>query len=939
MAPAVPFALLGVIQLLAVAGWLSLGAAALFPGLWRRGSAPFIAGVVLLAGCDTATVLRFGVASSAVLGELRVAGLLLMALGMADGALQPRRLRRAPAVSGAGEAAVVVPLGAPFAAAAAGAAAGGLAAVAALLAGRSTRQERDRVVSYLLAAAAAAAGAASACSRPAGSDSAWAVAVLGLHAAAALAAFAVCARLAARSVLAKVVLAILAGVVVTAAGAVGVVGTSVGNAVLSDQVQATSAAAHAQQQALAALSDQVELRAQFVVACLRNGVNCRSLLNAFSDAPGPYFAAELCASGQAATGCQPGRPALIAPAANALPAAALDTLSAELPLLQALRAGGECAGAVLPLGTSPPSLAVVGVVPANLTTAGCGQPTLHPSTFAGVYGVRYTDQTARSLATGGYDVSFLADGTVLASSLPSNERAAVLRVAGRLGQHALPAGGTTVVSEGYLPTVSFQPILDAYDGVQVAELAVSAPSNRVVGPERSVLTRLFLTTLGALVLAGLLALLLGRRVVEPVRRLTNAVLSVRRGELEVVTGAAGRDEVGALSRSFDAMTGALRSMTGRLRESAEAEAELRRRLQTVVDSVAEGLLTTDSSGVITVANPACAALTGEPSESLVGRPLDQVLQLADSSGKALRVAQGMFDCWLRRSDGSSLPIQLAVAPLGDDPGSGTVLLLRDTSRDREVERMKTEFLANVSHELRTPLTPIRGYAELLARRGSSLPDADTYLRTIHESSLRMQRVVDLLVDVAALEAGRVRPEPVATGVGAFIDECLQRWRVRWPDRVGDFRRRVSSGLPDVQIDQHWVGRALDELADNAVKYTAAGTPITLLAVRGGAGLVRISVRDAGPGIPAEQVPVLLGDFSQADASETRRVGGLGLGLSFVRRLAESLGTRLVVASEPGRGSEFSLEFLAVPQAEQRSARRRRRPSAVAFDPAAERRRV
>lgn len=912
MAPAVPFALLGVVQLLAVAGWLALGGAALFPGLWRKSSGLFVIGVAALAAGDTATVLRFGEASSPLLADSRVIGLLFMGAGMAGGALQPRRLKRISvnAATG-GVAGVVVPLGAPLAAGTIGAIAGGLAAASAVFVGRrSSPQERDRGVSYLLALCAASAGAASACGPPAASNSAWAVTVLSLHALGAVSAFAVCARLASRSVLAKVVLAIISGVVLMAAGAVGVVGTSVGKAVLSDQVRATSAAAHAQQQALGQLSDQVELRAQFVVACLHSGVNCKALLNAFSDAPGPYFAAEICTSAQPTTGCLAGRPALVAPQATALPAAALGTLSAEPPLRQALLVGGECASAVLPLGSSPPSLAVVGVVPGTLTTAGCAQPTVRASAIAGIYGVRYTDQTARSLATGGYDVTFLSGGEVLASSLPAGRRGPLLAVASQLGQHSLPAGGITVVSQGKLPTVSFQPIVDSYDDVQVAELAVSAPATRIVGPERAVLTRLFLATLLVLVLVALFALLLGRRVVEPIRRLTQAVLRVRRGELEAVAGAAGRDEVAALSRSFDAMTEALRAMTGRLRDAAEAEAELRRRLQTVVDSVAEGLVTTDDKGRITVANPACAVLTGEPAESLVGRPLADALQLEDDAGGSLSLDGGQAavrDGWLRRVDGTLLPVQLAVAPLGEGPDLGTVLLLRDTSRDREVERMKTEFLANLSHELRTPLTPIRGYAELLVRRGPRLPQAADYVRTIHEASLRMQRVVDLLVDVAALEAGRVRPQPVTIDIRVFVEECLQRWRERWPERVGDLRRRVSSGLPKVQIDPHWIGRALDELADNATKYTPVGAPITLSAMPSPGGGVRISLRDGGPGIPSDQVPHLLGDFSQADASETRRVGGLGLGLSFVRRLAESLGTRLIVESELGRGSEFSLD--------------------------------
>src|SRR5205823_6554574 len=158
-----------------------------------------------------------------------------------------------------------------------------------------------------------------------------------------------------------------------------------------------------------------------------------------------------------------------------------------------------------------------------------------------------------------------------------------------------------------------------------------------------------------------------------------------------------------------------------------------------------------------------------------------------------------------------------------DGGRGAVIVLRDMRREREIERLKTEFLSNVSHELRTPLTPIRGYAEILKRR----PDLKrhqiaAYVDTILDSSVRMARVVDLLVDVAALEAGRVSAAPRPVKIGAYIDERLDLWRSRVPQRATDLKRRVATGLPAVAIDPVWVGKALDEIIDNALKYSPPG---------------------------------------------------------------------------------------------------------------------
>jgi two-component system phosphate regulon sensor histidine kinase PhoR len=265
---------------------------------------------------------------------------------------------------------------------------------------------------------------------------------------------------------------------------------------------------------------------------------------------------------------------------------------------------------------------------------------------------------------------------------------------------------------------------------------------------------------------------------------------------------------------------------------------------------------------------------------------------------------------VRRPDGVTVPVRVVLTPLAG--ADGRVLVLRDTTREREVERMKTEFLSNVSHELRTPLTPIRGYAEILVGKPELGPDrVRTFATTIRDESIKMNRVVDLLVDVAAIEAGRVHVSPRPVAVRELLDARRDAWQQRAPDRAKDLRRRVATRLPKVSVDPTWLGKALDELVDNAVKYTPVGTPITLVGALAPDGRhVRVSVRDSGPGIPEADQSRLFTSFEQVDGSATRRVGGLGLGLSFVRRLADDAGFPLEMSSGPG-GSEFSLDLPVV----------------------------
>jgi PAS domain S-box-containing protein len=382
-----------------------------------------------------------------------------------------------------------------------------------------------------------------------------------------------------------------------------------------------------------------------------------------------------------------------------------------------------------------------------------------------------------------------------------------------------------------------------------------------------------------------------------------------------------------LSRAFDAMTASVSRLTSDLRAAADQEAVLRHRLETVLDSMSDGLIATDSDGHITSINPAACSLTGVQADEAVGERLTDVLDIRDADGHQLVEANGrraQADGQLHKQSGGLVPVQMAVAPL--EGSSGLVVVVRDQSREADLERMKTEFLSNVSHELRTPLTPIRGYAELL-RRKPDLSRRETvgYVDTILDSTSRMSRVVDLLVDVAAIEAGRVRPHVRPVALDSYLTERLERWRKRFPERADDLRRRVARGLPQVMIDADWVGKALDELVDNAVKYAPPGKVITIGAAAGARGHVQLSVRDNGPGIDAAAMPELFSDFVQVDGSATRSIGGLGLGLAFVRRISEEFGIGLAVQSHPGHGAEFTLD---VPAAKQSDVGRRRPSHAV-----------
>jgi signal transduction histidine kinase len=224
----------------------------------------------------------------------------------------------------------------------------------------------------------------------------------------------------------------------------------------------------------------------------------------------------------------------------------------------------------------------------------------------------------------------------------------------------------------------------------------------------------------------------------------------------------------------------------------------------------------------------------------------------------------------------------------------------------EAERVKADFLASVSHELRTPLTPIRGYTEILRRGRVPARDASGYLDEIGLAAQRLERVVALLLDVASIEAGRFRIDVDDVDASDLLNEAEARWRGR--ARRDQIRVNVAASLPKVAADPDAIARVLDELLDNAMKFAPSGR-VELSAQAADAG-VEISVRDEGPGIAGERVEALREAFRQADTGDTRRFGGLGLGLTFAEGVLAAHGARLEIDSVPDEGTTCSFTLAA-----------------------------
>jgi PAS domain S-box-containing protein len=515
----------------------------------------------------------------------------------------------------------------------------------------------------------------------------------------------------------------------------------------------------------------------------------------------------------------------------------------------------------------------------------------------------------------GAAVALAGRSGVLAQHGPQPPLSAVLRLAG-----AAIDGTEDLTDEVGDRFVVARPV-ERTDGVAEMAVVLSVPSQPIDATREDLFRVLFVIAMGAALIATVLAAFAGERVGAGLRRLTTAARSIEAGDLHARAGVTTDDELGALGTTFDSMAGALRARTDELRSTAA-------RLEAVVAGMGEALVATDAEGNVTDFNAAAEELTDVPSLDARGRHVADVVHLLDDEGADItpRLVRPVLEGWtgtgaVVKPDGTEVPVAVSAAPLrGQDGGvTGAVFVLRDVRREREVERMKTEFLANISHELRTPLTPIKGFAGLLASRSIDPERTREFADEILSGANRAERVVEQLVNFATLAAGRVNLNVEPVPVRDVVDGTVMRWR----DRVdGQHRveRRVARGLPPVAADRHYLDQSLDELVDNAVKYSPAGGKISVTATKAdGGGAVLLSVADAGVGIAPDRLDAIFDEFAQADASATRRFGGLGLGLAFVRRIARAHGGELTCTSTPGKGSTFTLRL---PAADDGNVRRR-----------------
>lgn len=347
----------------------------------------------------------------------------------------------------------------------------------------------------------------------------------------------------------------------------------------------------------------------------------------------------------------------------------------------------------------------------------------------------------------------------------------------------------------------------------------------------------------------------------------------------------------------------------------------------ILDAIADGVLLIDKEGIVQLINPAAERIIGWGGDDATHLDYRSVLKIVNSKDEIIdRALDPVAQCLttnesvitdnfgIRTISGKRLLASIMASPLSEG-GTGAIVVFRDITAQRAEEREQAEFISTASHEMRTPVAAIEGYLGLALNPQTSTIDekARMYLTKAHEAAGNLGRLFQDLLDISKAEDGRLNSKPIVVDIPSFVRTLLEDFTRLANEKSLLLRYGAeATAAPTVTpifyatVDTGHLQEVLSNLVSNAIKYTKEGA--VTVDVKGDDSHVFISVEDTGLGIPAEDIPHLFQKFYRVDNSDTREIGGTGLGLYLARKLTESMRGRLTLESTYGKGSKFTIEL-------------------------------
>lgn len=350
----------------------------------------------------------------------------------------------------------------------------------------------------------------------------------------------------------------------------------------------------------------------------------------------------------------------------------------------------------------------------------------------------------------------------------------------------------------------------------------------------------------------------------------------------------------------------------------------------VINAIDDGVLAISKDGNIELINPSAQQIIGWDQGDALGLNWKSVLKLVTSDGKDVEdlenpISQSLSKnqpthndkLFLLTSSEKRILVSIVSSPVGTE-GEGVIVVFRDITKEKAEEREQAEFISTASHEMRTPVASIEGYLGLALNPATAHIDekARDFITKAHESAQHLGRLFQDLLDISKVEDGRMKNNPKIINVNEFLKDIFEGLETKanekqlnyifMPDIIDEGKEKSLQPIFYANIDPDHFREVVSNLIENAIKYTPSGEVV--VNITGDDKQISISVKDSGIGIPAEDIPHLFQKFYRVDNSDTREIGGTGLGLYLSRRLAEAMSGNLRVESKYKEGSTFYLEI-------------------------------
>ncbi|WP_324715205.1 cell wall metabolism sensor histidine kinase WalK [Lactiplantibacillus plantarum] len=450
----------------------------------------------------------------------------------------------------------------------------------------------------------------------------------------------------------------------------------------------------------------------------------------------------------------------------------------------------------------------------------------------------------------------------------------------------------------------------------VGVLYIRANMKSVYSTINNIMGIFMIASLAAMVLGLGIAIIIARAITRPIEEMKQQTQRIARGDYAGQVRVYSDDELGQLAK-------AINNLSIRVEESQESTEAERRRLDSVLSHMSDGVIATDRRGNITIINETASDFMDVTAEKAIGNSILDILKIRDDY--SLRdLIENQDELMLDFSSNErDLILNAYFSLIQRESGfiSGLVCVLHDVTEQQKIDNDRKQFVSNVSHELRTPLTSLRSYIEALSDGAWKDPEvAPGFLKVTQEETDRMIRMINELLSLSRMDSGTTRVDMELVNINEMFNYVLDRFDMILkkddnPAKYYTIKREFTKRDLWVEIDTDKFTQVLDNIMNNAIKYSPDGGVVTcrLLETH---NQVIISISDQGLGIPRADLGHVFDRFFRVDKARSRAQGGTGLGLAISKEVVQMLGGRIWVDSVEGKGSTFYISLPYEPYEEE-----------------------